>query len=304
MDAPPLTPPPLDTAHLERALADGGELLPVCRDALDRAREDLASQFAAGTPVRGLVHRQARLIDRLLEYAWHRLLPDAGDDLALVAVGGYGRGELHPASDIDLLILVMDGAARERHRAAIERFLTLLWDLGAEVGHSVRSVDECVDEARRDITVATNLMEARLLAGPQTLFAALRAATGPDRVWPGREFFAAKWNEQQARHLKFHDTAYNLEPNIKEGPGGLRDIQMVGWVAKRHFGAATLHDLVGHGFLTEAEYRALIEGQDHLWRIRFALHLLTGRREDRLLFDHQTPLARQFGFRDTDANLA
>ncbi|HDJ85646.1 MAG TPA: [protein-PII] uridylyltransferase, partial [Chromatiales bacterium] len=304
MDAPPPTPPSLDTARIERALADGGELLPACRDALDRAREDLAAQFAAGAPVRELVHKQARLIDRLLEYAWHRLLPGAGADLALVAVGGYGRGELHPASDIDLLILVADDAARERHRAAIEQFLTLLWDLGAEVGHSVRSVEECVDEARRDITVATNLMEARLLAGPQALFTALRAATGPDRVWPGRAFFAAKWNEQQARHRKFHDTAYNLEPNIKEGPGGLRDIQMVGWVAKRHFGAATLHDLVGHGFLTEAEYRALIEGQDHLWRIRFALHLLTGRREDRLLFDHQVPLARRFGFRDTDANLA
>ncbi len=304
MDAPLPTPSCLDTARLERALADGGELLPVCRNALDQAREDLAAQFTAGAPVRGLVHRQARLIDRLLEYAWHRLLPGAGADLALVAVGGYGRGELHPASDIDLLILVADDAARERHRTAIERFLTLLWDLGAEIGHSVRSVDECIDEARRDITVATNLMEARLLAGPQTLFAAMRAATGPDRVWSGRAFFAAKWNEQQARHRKFHDTAYNLEPNIKEGPGGLRDIQMVGWVAKRHFGAVTLHDLVGHGFLTEAEYRALIEGQDHLWRIRFALHLLTGRREDRLLFDHQVPLARQFGFRDTDANLA
>lgn len=304
MDAPPPTPSPLDTARLERTLADGGELLPVCRDALDRARKDLAARFAAGAPVRGLVHEQARLIDQLLECAWHRLFPGAGADLALVAVGGYGRGELHPASDIDLLILVADDAARARHRAAIERFLTLLWDLGAEVGHSVRSVEECVDEARRDITVATNLMEARLLAGPQALFAALRAATGPDRVWPGRAFFAAKWSEQQARHRKFHDTAYNLEPNIKEGPGGLRDIQMVGWVAKRHFGAATLHDLVGHEFLTEAEYRALIEGQDHLWRIRFALHLLTGRREDRLLFDHQTPLARQFGFRDTDANLA
>ena len=144
----------------------------------------------------------------------------------------------------------------------------------------------------------TNLMEARLLAGPAALFERMREATGPDRIWPDAAFFAAKHQERSQRWHKYGDTAYNLEPNIKENPGGLRDIQMIGWVAKRHFAASTLHDLVNHGFLSPREYDALIEGRNLLWRIRFALHRLTGRREDRLLFDYQRTLAQQFGFCD------
>src|SRR5690606_33098080 len=155
-----------------------------------------------------------------------------------------------------------------------------------------------------DITIATSLMESRLLAGPPALYAHMREATGPTRVWPSRAFFEAKWQEQQARHLKYHDTAYNLEPNIKEGPGGLRDIHMIGWVAKRHFGADTLHDLVEHAFLTDDEYQELIEGQTFLWNVRFALHHLAGRREDRLLLDYQIALARQFGHHDENPNVA
>jgi len=168
----------------------------------------------------------------------------------------------------------------------------------------VRSVTDCEREGRADITVATNLMESRLLGGDAGLYYAMRQVVGPDRIWPSRDFFEAKWQEQIARHRKFHDTAYNLEPNIKEGPGGLRDIQMIGWVAKRHFGGQTLDDLVGHGFLSPGEYRALIDGQNFLWRVRFALHLLARRREDRLLFDHQRALARQFGYQDENATLA
>ena len=168
--------------------------------------------------------------------------------------GGYGRGELHPGSDIDLLILLRN-SDHVRYQERLEQFLVFLWDIGLEVGHSVRSLQECEDEASRDITIATNLMESRPLAGSHSLFEAMRDATGPQRIWPSRRFFEAKWQEQIARHHKYHDTAYNLEPNVKEGPGGLRDSQMIGWVAKRHFGATTLHDLVGHGFLTESEYQ-------------------------------------------------
>ncbi|HEY0635985.1 MAG TPA: [protein-PII] uridylyltransferase, partial [Gammaproteobacteria bacterium] len=192
----------------------------------------------------------------------------------------------------------------ERSRESIERFLLFLWDMGLEVGHSVRTLDECVEQAGLDITVATNLMESRLLLGSSELYRAMRKRTGPKRLWPSRDFFAAKWQEQIARHHKFHDTAYNLEPNIKEGPGGLRDIQMIGWVAKRHFDAATLDDLVDHGFLTAREYRTLINGQNLLWRIRYGLHLLTKRREDRLLFDLQRSLAKQFDYTDGGGRLA
>jgi [protein-PII] uridylyltransferase len=168
----------------------------------------------------------------------------------------------------------------------------------------VRTIDDCVREAEQDITVITNLIEARHLAGSESLFEAMLEATGPDRMWSSHDFFKAKWQEQIQRHAKQDDAISNLEPNIKESPGGLRDIQTIGWVAKRHFKTTDLHDLVGQGFLTEAEYKTLIDGQNHLWRVRFALHLLTSRQDDRLLFDHQRTLASHLGYDSDHANLA
>ncbi len=155
-------------------------------------------------------------------------------------MGGYGRGELHPSSDVDIMLLLPDDPARRRAMTALSAFVTALWDIGLEVGHSVRSVAQCHEEAAADLTVATTLMEARLLAGPETLFAAMQAAISPEQMWPSDRFFEEKRKEQIVRHHRYHDTAYNLEPNVKGSPGGLRDIQMIGWVAKRHFGAATL----------------------------------------------------------------
>jgi len=265
------------------------------------ARNSLAARFEDGVPAGELVRMSATFIDRLLAKAWiaHELPQDKG--LALVAVGGFGRGELHPGSDVDLLIMV--NKVRD-HAAQIQSFITFLWDIGLEVGQSVRTVKDCVRESKKDITVATNLMEAHLIVGDPALFERMRHATSAEKIWPSRKFFEAKWSEQRSRHYKFHDTAYNLEPNVKEGPGGLRDIQMIGWVAKRHFGAETLHELVTHEFLTESEYESLTQGQGFLWQVRFALHILTGRREDRLLFDYQRTLAAQFGYSDDDANLA
>jgi len=236
---------------------------------------------------------------------WHHL---AGNDpradcCALVAVGGYGRGELHPGSDIDLMILT--SAADEKHfEESSRRFLHLLWDIGLDVGHSVRSVTECVSEGRTDLTVITTMMEARLLCGSAVLFEEMQAAIAPDQLWPADEYFHAKRIEQQARRKRYGDTAYNLEPNIKESPGGLRDLQMIGWVAKRHFNARSLQELVEHGFLTLREYRALIRCRNFLWRVRNGLHLTSGRREDRLLFEHQRTLAADFGYRDKPGSLA
>lgn len=293
----------VDSLALEHALASGDGATALFRDALRSGNAILRARFEAGGDAALLVHARARLIDTLVVRAWRHFVTDPAVPLALVAVGGYGRSELLPGSDIDLMILLGiddDGP----YRAGIEQFLTLLWDLGLEVGHSVRSIADCVEEAQRDITVATNLMEARLLAGPVALLDAMRVATGPDRLWPIQDFFSAKLREQAARHYKYHDTAYKLEPNVKESPGGLRDIQMIGWVAKRHFGAETLAELVQHGFLTVVEYASLVAGQTYLWRVRTALHLLSGRREDRLLFDHQRTLAQQFGYRDEGPHLA
>ncbi len=292
-----------DGAAFDAALAADTPPLTLFRNALRHSQAVLARRFERGAPIVQLVRGRAWVVDQLLGRAWQHLMGKQQQQAALVAVGGYGRGELHPHSDIDLMVLLPAGELPVLHQA-LESFLLFLWDMGLEVGHSVRSVADCKREGQADITVATNLMESRLLGGDAGLYYAMRQVVGPDRIWPTRDFFEAKWQEQIARHRKFHDTAYNLEPNIKEGPGGLRDIQMIGWVAKRHFGGQTLDELVGHGFLTPAEYRTLIDGQNFLWRIRFGLHLLARRREDRLLFDHQRALARQFGYRDENAVLA
>ena len=268
---------------------------------LVEARSALFARFDRGEPVTVLVHHWSREIDRLITAAWQRFVPRAAR-AAVVAVGGYGREELHPSSDIDLLFLIGDG--EDSLGEVIGPLVMFLWDIGLEIGHSVRTPDQCRSKAAEDITIVTNLLEARLIDGDAALFASMRVAVGPGSIWPSEEFFAAKREEQRKRRRKYGDTAYNLEPNIKENPGGLRDIQMIGWVTKRHFGADSLHQLVDKGFLTETEYLALCDGQALLWRIRFALHRLTGRREDRLLFDYQRTLAAEFGFIDQGDNLA
>ncbi|MGH8196557.1 MAG: [protein-PII] uridylyltransferase [Steroidobacteraceae bacterium] len=264
---------------------------------------DLARRFHAEEPVETLVRDRASLVDALVTRAWVLHAGAASSAIALVAVGGYGRGELLPCSDVDVMVLLPQ-AEETAWTAPLERFLRFLWDIGLETGHSVRTIDECQREALADIGVATTLFEARLLAGPPALFAAMRRALAPDRLWSPRDFFDAKLREQAERHHRFHDTAHNLEPNVKQGPGGLRDLQTIGWVAKRHFGADTLQDLAAHGFLEARELAQLQSAQSWLWRIRFALHLASGRREDRLLFDHQTRLARMFGYEDASYTLA
>jgi [protein-PII] uridylyltransferase len=289
-----------DPARLDVALGTAEPALLLLRNILKDGTQALHRHFEEGMSADQLVYGRCCLIDLLLQRIWAHVLGEDAERLGLVAVGGYGRGELLPHSDIDLLLLLPQAETPEQ-AARIESFLMLLWDIGLEVGHSVRTVNDCVTQGERDITVATNLVEARLLAGSTELFEQMREATSQERIWRGASFFETKLKEQIARHHKFHDTAYNLEPNIKESPGGLRDIQMIGWVAKRHFGVDTLHGLVEHDFLTEREYRTLREGQSFLWRVRFALHSLTNRREDRLLFDYQRTLAEQLGYRQGDA---
>ena len=287
--------------NLDRQLAAGRAPLRVYKEAVREARELLAERFTQGISARLLVKASARFTDAIMRRAWARFLP-ADAQASLVAVGGYGRGELHPASDVDVLILTAnDPQALAEY---IEPLVMFLWDIGLEIGHSARSIGQCIEEAAADITVTTNLVESRLLAGDRQLFVRLIEATGPEHLWPSREFFSAKLQEQHQRHLKYDDSGHNLEPNIKESPGGLRDIQTIGWVAKRHFGVSTMRALVERGFLNDHEYQQLRSGEEHLWRVRYALHLLAGRHEDRLLFEHQRALATQFGYSDADANLA
>ena len=273
------------------------------RKLLAEAHEELKTRFLAEEPVEILVHARAALIDAVLRQAWFEHLGNDDHNWALVAVGGYGRGELHPCSDIDILLLVAQ-PPNDAERSQVERLITFLWDIGLEVGHSVRTVGECVQESAADVSVMTTLLEARLLHGDAALLAAMNTALSPPGIWPEKEFFEAKLKEQVERHLKANDTAYNLEPNVKTGPGGLRDIQTIGWVAKRHFGAESLDGLARRGFITASELRRLKQAQSFLWKVRFGLHIVTGRREDRLLFDHQLKLAQTFGYEDASYTLA
>ncbi|HET9695111.1 MAG TPA: [protein-PII] uridylyltransferase [Steroidobacteraceae bacterium] len=301
--APLASPPWPFLASLPAALQAAGDPMAAFRQALTDGGANLNQRFADDEPVEALVRDRARMVDVVLRGAWELHVGAHVRDVNLVAVGGYGRGELHPCSDIDVLILLPKSEVVEAE-AGIERFLTFLWDIGLEVGHSVRTIDDCQRESAADVSVATTFIEARLLAGPEHLFQSMRRALAQDKVWSSKAFFEAKVAEQQARHHRYHDTGYNLEPNVKASPGGLRDIQTIGWVAKRHFGAETLDELVGHGFLTSAELRKLRQAQAFLWKVRFALHVLTGRREDRLLFDHQIRIARMFGYEDATYTLA
>jgi [protein-PII] uridylyltransferase len=294
-----------DAKAFTKSLQDSDNVLPVFRNSLRAGREHLKQEYHAGARAEDIVTSNAWMVDQLIGRAFEhhsQLLPEP-DQVTLIAVGGYGRGELHPSSDIDLLLLLHRDLG-EAVKPFVETFFRFLWDIGLEVGHSVRTLKDCVLEAKKDITVATNLMETRLLQGDSAMLAKMQQATGPAKLWPSRKFFAAKWEEQIQRHHRFDDTGYNLEPNIKEGPGGLRDIQMISWVTQREFGTASLDELIEHGFLTKDEYRALIKGRNYLWHIRNGLHFLSGRREDRLLFDHQRALALAAGFQDKPGSLA
>ncbi|MFG0720460.1 [protein-PII] uridylyltransferase [Pseudomonas sp. GLN_6] len=300
---PQVDPELFDRGQFQAELALKASPIAAFKKAIRHAREVLDERFRAGRDVRRLVEDRAWFVDQILREAWDRLPWSEDADIALLAVGGYGRGELHPFSDIDLLIL-LDNADHETFREPIEQFLTLLWDIGLEVGQSVRSVDECASEARADLTVITNLMESRTIAGPERLRLRMQAVTSTEQMWPSKDFFLAKHSEKRARHGKYNDTEYNLEPNVKGSPGGLRDIQTILWVARRHFGTLNLHAMVGQGFLLESEYALLASSQEFLWKVRYALHMLAGRAEDRLLFDHQSKVAALLGFEDSDSKRA
>ena len=290
-----------DSAAFRAELETGRSPVVLFKQALREIQANLDARFRAGADIRDLVHGRAWCLDRLLECAWARHdWPDNG--IALLAVGGYGRGELHPHSDIDLMML-LEHDDDTPYREPLTAFITFLWDIGLEIGQSVRSLADCEREARGDVTVITNLLETRTLAGPEQLRTAMRERLSTQHMWPSDRFFEAKWQEQIARHYKHNNSEYHLEPNIKSSPGGLRDIQMIGWVAKRHFGPMRYEDVVAQGFMNDAELRILSQGQAFLWQVRYALHMITGRAEDRLLFDHQRTIADMFGYRDAPERL-
>jgi [protein-PII] uridylyltransferase len=264
------------------------------RAELSRQRDALQATFFARPDTPRLLREQARLVDRVVAGIWAEAAMPA--DYALLAVGGYGRAQLYPHSDVDVLVLLP--ATPDRAGAAcIERYFAALWDVGLELSHAVRTIDECEESMLADVTVRTSLLENRRLAGSRRLHERFRRMF--DARLDVRAFYAAKMLEQQQRHLKYHDAAYNLEPNVKESPGGLRDLQSIFWIARAAGLGRSWRELVRHGLMTTAEARAVSRQERFLGGLRVRLHVLAGRREDRLVFDQQEALARELGFADT-----
>ena len=231
------------------------------RERLAQAIADLEERYWNNEPIEALVAALAHAFDSIIADLWQQHFANS-DGCALFAVGGYGRAELHPGSDIDILVLTQKS---NPHREAVEAFLRDLFDLNVEVGHSVRDVKTCVRECRSDITIATALFERRFLCGDEALVAPLEKALAHPRVWPVEDFFVAKRDEQVARHRHYDHVDYKLEPNIKTSPGGLRDIQTTLWVCSRRYGTTNIDQLVTLGVLSTTEARWLKDGRRFLW---------------------------------------
>ncbi|MEP6940546.1 MAG: [protein-PII] uridylyltransferase [Rudaea sp.] len=267
---------------------------------LDRQLSDLFfAPGASASATETLERARAQVVERVVSHVWIACVGD-GDALALYAVGGFGRGELFPFSDVDLLVL-----AEERPQGAVgrslESFFTCLWDVGLKPGSAVRTLGECRELAVGDATIFTSLLDAHLIHGRSTLVSGFAQLMRDKRIWPREAFFAAKRAEEAQRRARYNDTAYNLEPNLKEGPGGLRALQLVSWFGQHLFDAPTYADLVERGLISTSEASTAEASRDVLWRFRFALHLVAGRAEERLLFDYQRELARRLGYSDEHA---
>lgn len=271
---------------------------PQIRDSLRAARLSLQQQYLQHGKAAHLLGAHSQLVDEHLCQVWQMLAMPA--ELALVAVGGFGREELYPKSDIDLLIL-LPHQPDEALQQSLQNMVGIFWDIGLEVGHSIRTIEECLAESA-DVTVQTNLLESRLITGNDLLFKNMseKLAQHLDH----HAFFLAKQQEQEDRHKRFLDTDYNLEPNIKESPGGLRDLQSIFWISRACGFGTSWQELAKKGLITPAEARAIARHATLLQTLRIRLHYLAGRREDRLLFDYQTALAEQMSTHASDTRRA
>ncbi|MBB6189184.1 [protein-PII] uridylyltransferase [Rhodanobacter sp. MP7CTX1] len=255
----------------------------------------LATAFRDGADASVLARRRGESVERVVAHVWMACLGEVSGT-TLYAVGGFGRGLLFPYSDVDLLALVE--APQPARLRALEQFFATLWDVGLKVGHAVRDPTQCRALAAQDASVFTSLLDARRLAGDSAMDVRLAAIVDDPELWPPREYLAARLAERNARHARFDDTAYNLEPNLKDGPGGLRTLDSLRWLGWRLAHAADLAGMVVEGVLEPAEQAALEQSEVTLRRYRYALHLEAGRAEERLLFDYQRALAARLGFED------
>lgn len=265
------------------------------REVIARQSDILRDDFFAGVSVNELVITRTLFIDELMSRLFIQFGLDKFPTLSLVAVGGYGRTDLQPHSDIDILLISRDAITNELNEC-ISKFTSLLWDLRLDIGQSVRTLEECFSEGAKDVTIATNYLESRFLTGSLETYENFRKMVDSDEFWPAGEFYEAKMAEQNKRHSSHKDTIYMLEPDLKNNPGGLRDIQNILWVARKAIGITGLRELYTNGLLTRMEYLELKECQDFLWRVRFALHLSISKPDNRLTFDRQQKVAQSLGY--------
>ncbi len=266
------------------------------REYLQEFAAHLTSLFEQGFKVQSLLKLRSDFIDELLTHIYCHFGLDKYPFLALIAVGGYGRRELFLKSDIDILVLSSVEPLPAEAKEAIEPFISFLWDLKLDIGSSVRTIDETVLESRQDLTIETNLLERRLVAGSYLALNLLKDALDSDTYWDPKRFLRAKIHEQINRHHLYKDTAYLLEPDIKNNPGGLRDIQVMQWIANFHFRARTLEDMLKLGLLLPIEFEELSRCRDLLYAVRYALHITISRVDNRLTLDAQKSVAALLGF--------
>ena len=286
--------PDADAAYPGSALAPSPEQIRAMKERHAQDRMRLVERFEAGGTVSHLLRGLSRVTDRLI--AQCARMTRVSDFATVVAVGGYGRAELFPYSDVDLLIVpVRDCSGPEDRQLA--HFVQILWDLGLAIGHSVRTPPQCAEQAVSDATIMTSMLETRRICGPVRGYEQFREEVG--RVMNARDFYRAKILEQQQRHTKFEDTPYSLEPNCKESPGGLRDLHILLWVARAAGMGQNWDDMMRSGLLTANECERIKRTERHLKRVRARLHIVARRREDRLVFDLQHTLATAFDMRAT-----
>lgn len=273
------------------------------KNTIKQFKEQLCNEFNTSANIIAITRKLAVFIDTLLIDLFNKNHLDKNDNFCLLALGSYGRRELQLHSDIDLLLLHSPSISPEEEQSA-QKFIQDCWDTGLEVSHQLTTVVLCAELAAHDLSVISTLMDMFLLCGKGNLMEELIYQIQPLHMWPSHQYFFAKVHEQEKRYLKYGETAYNLEPNVKYSPGGLRDIQILLSISKRHFKVKKLADGISYGFITEKEYEELMNCQHFLWRVRFALHLLADKPEERLSFDYQIKLAKAFSYTDKPHSLA
>lgn len=276
---------------------------PLLKNTLKQFKEKLSEEFNQKVNISTITGKLANFIDTILIKLFTKNKLDQDEHFCLLALGSYGRRELQLYSDIDLLLLHTDKITNTQLQRA-QTFIQDCWDVGLEVSHQITNVSSCAELATQDVSVISSIMDMHLICGRGTLMEELIYQTHPLHMWSSHDYFFAKQQEQKNRYAKYGETAYNLEPNVKYGPGGLRDLQILLSISKRHFNVKKLADGISYGFITDKEYEELMFCQHFLWKVRFALHMLAGKPEERLSFDYQVKLAKVFGYKDKPHSLA